>query len=135
MVDRESGVIMTIIATTARHAIPNVGGTGVAFDAIEGLCRQWASELGPSGVRVVWLLTTGIEDAISTSVERFPDYGEGSGGMTRTELIAWLEGRTMLRRLTSLEDVANAAAFLASDRAAAITASAVNLTTGSVPTR
>ena len=37
------------------QAIPEVGGTGVAFDAIESQCRQWAAELGPHGVRVVWL--------------------------------------------------------------------------------
>jgi 3-oxoacyl-[acyl-carrier protein] reductase len=134
MVERQSGVIMAITATTAQKSIPNVGGTGVSFDAIESLCRQWACELGPLGVRVVWLQTTGIIDAISESVEVFPDYGMGRG-LTRKELVAWLEGETMLRRLTSLTDVANAAAFIASDQARAMTASAVNLTGGSVPTR
>src|SRR5437763_8245918 len=34
MVRRESGVIMAITATTARLTIPEVGGTGVSFDAI-----------------------------------------------------------------------------------------------------
>ena len=134
MVTRQSGVIMAITATTARKSIPNVGGTGVSFDAIESLCRQWACELGPLGVRVVWLLTTGIIEAISESVDVFPDYGMGRG-LTRKELVAWLEGETMLRRLTSLTDVASAAAFIASDHARAMTASAVNLTGGSVPTR
>jgi 3-oxoacyl-[acyl-carrier protein] reductase len=134
MAQRKSGVIMAITATTARKSYSNVGGTGVAFDAIESLCRQWACELGPLGVRVVWLQTTGILDAISETVDVFPDYGTGRG-MTRDEFIAWLEGETMLKRLTSLEDVANAAAFLASDGARAMTASAANLTGGSIPTR
>jgi hypothetical protein len=39
----------------------------------------------------------------------------------------------MLNRLTSLADVENVAAFMASDRASAITASAANTTCGSVP--
>jgi 3-oxoacyl-[acyl-carrier protein] reductase len=134
MAQRKSGVIMAITATTARKSYSNVGGTGVAFDAIESLCRQWACELGPLGVRVVWLQTTGILDAISETVDVFPDYGTGRG-MTRDEFIAWLEGETMLKRLTSLEDVANAAAFIASDRARGMTASAANLTGGSIPTR
>jgi 3-oxoacyl-[acyl-carrier protein] reductase len=131
MAKRGSGVIMAITATTARHAIPNVGGTGVAFDAIESLCRQWACELGPQGVRVVWLQTTGLPEAISRTLDLFPDYGTGAA-MTREELIAWLEGKTMLRRLTSLAEVGNAAAFVASDRAGAMTACAANITCGSV---
>jgi 3-oxoacyl-[acyl-carrier protein] reductase len=134
MVQRRSGVIMTITATTARLHIPNVGGTGVTFDAIESLCRQWASELGEHGVRVVWLRTTGIPEAIADAGELQPDYGtRGGRGMTRDELIAWLRDKTMLRRLTSLSDVGQAAAFAASERAGAITAGAINLTCGSVP--
>jgi 3-oxoacyl-[acyl-carrier protein] reductase len=132
MMERGSGVIMAITATTARHGIPKVGGTGVAFDAIESLCRQWACELGPRGIRVVWLQTTGIEEAISEVVHS--DYGTGSA-MTRDQLIAWNQERTMLNRLTSLADVAEAAAFMASDRAVAMTAAAANLTCGSVPSR
>jgi NAD(P)-dependent dehydrogenase (short-subunit alcohol dehydrogenase family) len=133
MVARGSGVILAITATTARHNIPNVGGTGVTFDAIEGLCRQLACELGPKGIRVVWLQTTGILEAISDTVDLFPDYG--SGQMTREDLIAWLRGRTTMDRLTSLTDVAAMAAFVASDHAGAMTGCAANLTCGSVPTR
>ena len=136
MATRGSGVILAITAATARQVIPNVGGTGVAFDAIESLCRQWACELGPQGIRVVWLQTTGIPEAISQTLDRFPDYGTGSGeGMTREELIAWQQHMTMLNRLTSLADVANMAAFMVSDQASAMTASAANITCGSVPTR
>lgn len=131
MIKRRSGVILAITATTARLAIPHVGGTGVTFDALESLCRLWASELGSYGVRAVWLRTTGIAEALKGEV--FPDYGTGSGAMTREQLIAWLEARTMLNRLTTLTDVANVAAFVASDHASAMTASTVNLTCGSLP--
>ncbi|MFN2589629.1 MAG: SDR family NAD(P)-dependent oxidoreductase [Actinomycetota bacterium] len=132
MIERGSGVIMAITANTARMSIRNVGGTAVSFDAIESLCRQWAAELGPHGVRVVWLHTTGIPEAIAQDLDFFPDYGTG-GLMTRDELLVWLKGRTMLNRLTSLEDVGNMAAFAASDRARAVTATGLNLTCGSVP--
>jgi 3-oxoacyl-[acyl-carrier protein] reductase len=134
MVKRGSGVILAITATTARHSIPNVGGTGVTFDAIESLCRQWACELGPLGIRVAWLQTTGIPEALSKTVDLQPDYGTGAP-MTREEHIAWMKGKTMLNRLTSLEEVGNAAAFLASDLASAMTGSVANLTCGSVPAR
>jgi NAD(P)-dependent dehydrogenase (short-subunit alcohol dehydrogenase family) len=130
MAARGSGVIMSITATTARMTIPQVGGTGVTFDAIESMCRQWACELGPLGVRVVWLQTTGLPEGLHA--ELFPDYGTGAP-MTRKQLVAWMEQRTMLRRLTSLEELGNAAAFLASDLAGATTGCGMNLTCGSVP--
>jgi 3-oxoacyl-[acyl-carrier protein] reductase len=131
MVKQGTGVIMAITANTARKAIPNVGGTGVTFDAIESLCRQWATELGPLGIRVVWLQTTGLPEALA-DIDLFPAYGTGKE-MTRDELVAWIQKETMLKRLTSLAEVGNAAAFAASDRASAMTAAAVNLTGGSVP--
>jgi 3-oxoacyl-[acyl-carrier protein] reductase len=134
MIAKGSGVIMAVTATTARPAIPEVGGTGVAFDAIESLCRQWACELGGHGVRVVWLQTTGLPEALS-DVDLHPGYGTGSGGMTRAELIAWMRRRSLLDRLTSLAEVADMAAFLASDRAGATTAAAANLTCGQAPSR
>jgi NAD(P)-dependent dehydrogenase (short-subunit alcohol dehydrogenase family) len=131
MLPRGAGVLMAITAATARMALPQVGGTGVAFDALESVCRQLASELGPHGIRVLWVQTTGIPEAIA-HIDAFPDYGTGAP-LTRDGLIEWLEGKTMLKRLTSLADVGAAAAFLASDRAAAITGTGVNLTLGSVP--
>src|SRR5215211_5551476 len=134
MTRQGSGVIMAITATTARLAIPEVGGTGVSFDAIESQCRQWACELGRHGVRVVWLQTTGLPEALTA--DRFPAYGTGSPeGMTRAELVAWMRGSTQLGRLTSLAELGNAAAFLASDHASAMTATAANLTCGQVPGR
>lgn len=131
MASRGSGVILTLTAVTARQAIPEVGGTAVRFDATEGFCRQLAAELGPSGIRVVTLRTTGLPEAVFFPGP-FPDYGTGSGSMTRDELIEWMEKRTMLKRLTTLADVANVAAFIASDRASAITGSVANINCGSV---
>jgi 3-oxoacyl-[acyl-carrier protein] reductase len=132
MIEQQSGVILSITATTARMSIPNVGGTAVTFDAIESLCRQWACELGPLGIRVLWLRTTGLPEALA-DIDLFPDYLNSGRGMTRDELIEWLRGKTLLNRLTSLEEVANTAAFMASDRASAFTACGANLTCGSVP--
>jgi 3-oxoacyl-[acyl-carrier protein] reductase len=134
MATRRRGVIMTITAATARQAIPEVGGTGVAFDALESLCRQWACELGPLGIRVVWLHTTGIPEAFPAAGGTSPAYGTGHP-MTRDEHVAWMRDKTMLRRLTSLADVGNMAALIASDRAATMTAAAMNITCGAVPTR
>lgn len=134
MATRRSGVIMTITATTARQSIPEVGGTGVAFDAVESLCRQWACELGPLGIRVVWLQTTGIPEALHDPGGVGPAYGT-THPMSSGELVAWMRDKTMLRRLTTLADVGKMAALIASDRAAAMTAAGMNITCGAVPTR
>jgi 3-oxoacyl-[acyl-carrier protein] reductase len=131
MVPRGSGVILAITATTARQVIPEVGPTGVRFDAIESLCLQLACELGPSGIRVMALRTTGIPEAVRGDGP-FPDYGTGKGGMTREELIDWNQNKTMLKRLTSLNELANVAAFIASDQASAVTGSVVNVNCGAV---
>ena len=134
MTRQGSGVIMAVTATTGRLSIPEVGGTGVAFDAIESQCRQWACELGRHGVRVVWLQTTGLPEALDRGAI-FPSYGTGSGGMTFEELVAWNQRRTLLDRLTSMADIGAAAAFLASDQAGCMTAAGINLSSGQVPTR
>jgi 3-oxoacyl-[acyl-carrier protein] reductase len=136
MTRQGSGVIMAVTATTARLAIPEVGGTGVAFDAIESQCRQWACELGRHGVRVVWLQTTGLPEALDQTLDRFPAYGtDATDGMTRADLVAWMRRSTSLNRLTTLAEVGSAAAFLASDHASAMTATGANLTCGAVPGR
>jgi NAD(P)-dependent dehydrogenase (short-subunit alcohol dehydrogenase family) len=131
MVPRGSGVILAITATTARQVIPEVGPTGVRFDAIESLCLQLACELGPSGIRVMALRTTGIPEALRGDGP-FPDYGTGKGGMTLAELIDWNQNKAMLKRLTSLIEVADVAAFMASDQASAVTGSVVNVNCGAV---
>jgi NAD(P)-dependent dehydrogenase (short-subunit alcohol dehydrogenase family) len=131
MIPRGSGVIMAITASTSHQTLPEVGGTAVTFDAIESQCQQWATELGRHGVRVLWLRTTGMPEALA-DVTKFPAYGTGAP-MAREELIEWNAAKTMLKRLTTLEEVGSAAAFAASDRASAMTGCAVNLTCGAVP--
>jgi hypothetical protein len=42
----------------------NAFGAVVAWGVIESICRQWASELGPHGIRVAWLRTAGIPESI-----------------------------------------------------------------------
>jgi 3-oxoacyl-[acyl-carrier protein] reductase len=131
MAAKSSGVIMTITATTPYQRLPEIGGTGVRFDAMESQCRTWAAELGPLGVRVVWLRTTGLPEALA-DIDLFPAYGTGAP-MTKEELIAWQERMTMLKRLTTLEELGRAAVFAASDHAGAMTGCAVNITCGAVP--
>lgn len=74
---------------------------------MEYLRRQLAMELGPHGVRVVWLQTSGIVDTI-------PDDFEGGEAIADS-----IKDSTMLKQAAVLEDVGNVAVFAASDRARA----------------
>jgi 3-oxoacyl-[acyl-carrier protein] reductase len=135
MTRQGSGVIMANIATTARRVVPNVGGTGVTFDTMESLCRQWAAELGPHGVRVVWLLTTGLPEAMAPTNVVVTDSGWWTPSVPRDEVIALMRSESMLDRLTTLAELGEVAAFMASDRASGVTASVANVSCGVAPSR
>ena len=55
-----------------------------------------------------------------------------AAGVTPAEFQALLEQGTVLKRLPTLAEVADTAAFLASDRAGAMTATVANLSAGSI---
>ena len=121
MVQKRSGVILTLSASPARLAIASTGGFGVACAAIEGLSRTLAAELSPQGVRVVCLRPHRIGDTLGSEAD-FP--------VNRDEFRSFIESMTLLNRLPTLADVANTAAFLASDGAAAMSGTVANLTCG-----
>jgi 3-oxoacyl-[acyl-carrier protein] reductase len=125
MVRQGSGVILTFGGSGGRDPLRHVfsggyqvhlGGTQVAFGAVDVLRRQLANELGPHGIRVVTLESAGVPETLSD---------EWREAMTE----ALVEG-TMLKREVTLEDVGNVAVFAASDWARTITATSLNLTAG-----
>jgi 3-oxoacyl-[acyl-carrier protein] reductase len=121
MVAKRSGVILTLSASPARLAVASTAGFGVACAAIEALSRTLAAELGPHGVRVICIRPHRISDTLGPD----PDFP-----MKREEFRTLIESMTLLKRLPSLTDVANTAAFLASDQAAAMSGTVANLTCG-----
>jgi 3-oxoacyl-[acyl-carrier protein] reductase len=132
MVERGSGVILTITGGY-REAFPTIGGTVVAWAAIEAQCRQWACELGPQGVRVVWLRTTGLPEAIPDTGDATSNLGTGFGeGMTREEIISGMQEQTILRRLSTLDELGKVATFMASDGAGPMTATFANISCGAI---
>jgi 3-oxoacyl-[acyl-carrier protein] reductase len=119
MVRRGSGVILAFGGDGA-HTLAGLGGFKVALDAVEGLRRQWACELGPHGIRVVTLKTGGVPESI-------PDNFAG-----RDDIIAGIQQAALLNRAATLADVGNVAAFLASDQARTMTATEVNISCGAL---
>ena len=130
MLAQGSGVIMTVTATISRTGTAMAGGGGPAMAAVEALTRQLSAELGPQGIRVVGLRPQGIPetDRIRQSFEQYA----AASGMTREQFLAALASRTHTRRLSTLDELASVAVFMASDRASGMTGSTVNLSMGSL---
>jgi NAD(P)-dependent dehydrogenase (short-subunit alcohol dehydrogenase family) len=119
MVRRGSGVILAFGGDGAQ-TLPGLGGFKVALDAVEGLRRQWACELGRQGIRVVTIKSGGVPETIP----------EGMAGAA--EISESIRQRTLLGRAATLEDVGHVAAFVVSDRARTLTATEVNISAGAL---
>jgi NAD(P)-dependent dehydrogenase (short-subunit alcohol dehydrogenase family) len=130
MIPKGSGVIMTVTALLSRTGAPSVGGYGPAMAAKEALTRNLSAELAPHGIRVVGLRPQAMPET-STIKEAFEPRAEASG-MTWDEWQGALASRTHPRRLMTLEEMANMAVFMASDKASGMTGTTVNLTMGSL---
>jgi NAD(P)-dependent dehydrogenase (short-subunit alcohol dehydrogenase family) len=130
MVANRSGVIMTVTALHSRTGIPLVGGYGPAMAAKEALTRELSAELAPHGIRVVGLRPQAIPET-GTIKEAFEPRAKVSG-MTWEQWLESLASRNHARRLMTLAEIANMAAFIASDQASGMTGTTVNLTMGSL---
>lgn len=130
MIPNKAGVIMTVTALHSRTGIPLVGGYSPAQAAKEALTRALSAELAPHGIRVVGLRPNGIPET-RTIRDAYEPRAQASG-MTWEQWQQALASRTHPRRLMTLEELANTAVFMASDRASGMTGTTVNLTMGSV---
>ncbi|MGY1944012.1 SDR family NAD(P)-dependent oxidoreductase [Nocardia asiatica] len=130
MTDQRAGVILTITASPSRTAVPLMGGMAPAWAAIEALSRGLAAELGPHGVRVVCLNAAGMPE--SPQISEVYGLHADAYGISRDAFRSRVEDRTLRKRLPTIAEIAAVAAFVASDRAAAITGAVANLTGGMV---
>jgi NAD(P)-dependent dehydrogenase (short-subunit alcohol dehydrogenase family) len=125
-----SGVIVMLTAVPGRMPARLLGGAAPAWAAVEAFSRSLALEAGPAGIRVVCLRshaipgTPLIEENFATAAQ--------AAGVTPAEFQAILEQGTLLKRLPTLAEVADTAAFIASDRAGAMTATVANVSAGSI---
>ena len=130
MVPKRSGVIMTVTALHSRTGIPLVGGYGPAMAAKEALTRDLSAELAPQGIRVVGLRPQAMPET-GTIKDAFEPRAKASG-MSWEQWQEMLASTTHPRRLMTLEEMANVAVFVASDKASGMTGTTVNLTMGSL---
>jgi NAD(P)-dependent dehydrogenase (short-subunit alcohol dehydrogenase family) len=131
MIEKGSGVILALDSGSANKS-PMMGSTGPADAATDTFVRNLAAEIGPQGVRVVGIWTAGLPETFSQEKLAAVDSSFRDEAAMRG-LIENLDQMRMTRRSPRLAEVAATAAFLASDRAGAITGTFVNVTSGMFP--
>lgn len=104
MVGRGRGVIISVDSMAGRVGLAGGAAYGASKAALTAMTRAWAAEFSPSGVRV-------------NSVAPGPVFTDGANH----ELVEQLGATTLMARAAQPQEIAEAIAFLASDRASYIT--------------
>jgi enoyl-[acyl-carrier protein] reductase I len=110
--------LLTLTYLGAERVVPNYNTMGLAKASLEASVRYLAASLGPRGIRVNGISAGPIKTLAAA----------GIGGFGK--ILRFVEQHAPLRRNVTTEDVGNAAAFLLSDLAAAITGEIVYVDAG-----
>jgi len=116
MVAQGSGVILNASSVVGIYG--NFGQTNYAATkfGVIGFTKTWSRELGPKGIRVNAVAPGFIETPIISTIPE--------------KVIAEMTARVPLKRLGKAEDIANVYAFLASDEAAYINGTVIEVAGG-----
>jgi NAD(P)-dependent dehydrogenase (short-subunit alcohol dehydrogenase family) len=137
---KRPGVILTLSTPGSQMAAPGVLGYCVTCAGKEAFSRVLAAELAPKNIRVICLRPHAIADAPASGsytkdlFKTQTSYKENGDNQPVSEWLpdSAMAQSTLLKRLPTLSEVAETAAFLASDRAGAMTGTVANLSCGAV---
>ena len=105
----EKASLLTLTYLGSVRVVPNYNTMGLAKASLEASVRYLASNLGPRGIRVNGISAGPIKTLAAAGISGFG------------KILKFVEEHAPLRRNVTTEDVGNAAAFLLSDLAAAVT--------------
>lgn len=101
--------LLTLTYLGADRVVPNYNVMGMAKASLEANVRYMAAAMGPQGVRVNAISAGPIKTLAAAGISDFRSF------------LDYAQANSPLRRNVSIEEVGNAAAFLCSDLASAIT--------------
>ncbi|MER7980345.1 SDR family oxidoreductase [Streptomyces sp. NPDC095817] len=130
------GVILTLSEPGSKLAAGGILGHSVSAAGKEAFSRVLAAELAPHNIRVVCIRPHAVVDAPaagSYTKDLFKPTAAAAGQSVQ-ELLddGGMAQGTLLKRLPTLSEIAETAAFLASDRAGAMTGTVANLSAGAL---
>jgi NAD(P)-dependent dehydrogenase (short-subunit alcohol dehydrogenase family) len=131
---KRPGVILTLSELGSKLAVGSILGHSVSSADKEVFSHSLAAELAPRNIRVICIRPHAMTDAPASgsyTKELFKLAAAAAGLMIQE----WMEGLaqgTISKRLPTLSDVAEMAAFLASERASTMTGTVASLTGGAV---
>lgn len=127
LADGTQGVIVNTASLAGKIGVPLLAHYSASKFAVVGFTQALAREVAPRGIRVNCVCPGFVRTAMQ---DRELVWEAELRGMTVDEVRAEYVSLTPLGRLEEPEDVADAVAFLASDRARFITGEALNVTGG-----
>ncbi len=110
--------LVTLSYLGAERAIPNYNVMGLAKASLEANTRYMANAMGPQGIRVNAISAGPIRTLAASGIKNFK------------KMLSHCEAVTPIRRVVTIEDVGNTAAFLCSDLSSGITGEVVHVDGG-----
>ncbi|MEO3845556.1 SDR family oxidoreductase [Streptomyces sp. CNZ287] len=130
------GVILTLSEPGSKLAVGGILGHSVSAAGKEAFSRVLAAELAPSNIRVICIRPHAVVDApeAGSYTKELFEQTAAAAGQSVQELLedGAMAQMTLLKRLPTLSEIAETAAFLASDRAGAMTGAIANLSAGAL---
>jgi len=121
------GAIVMINSAILRHPLPTMGAYKMAKHALLGLAQQLAAELGPDGIRVNSVAPWYIK---GESLDNYFQSAAAERGTTAHAIEQEIASQAALRRLPGSDEISDAAIFLASPLARAITGQCLDVNCG-----
>ena len=121
------GSIIMLNSCVIYSSQPEYSGYKLSKGTLEHLASSLATELGPRGIRVNSVAPSYIYEDVNKA---YFDWIAQESGRTHEEVYAEKAEPTDLKRLATPDEVANAALFLASDLASAVTGVMLNVDCG-----